>query len=93
MCADTLCESGDSGYRGGETREAGGESRKMLCLGFGEEKASLVLTPGEENGKRGRSFCKPAVAASPTALWPALDGRFPGVVAVCQVAPLRAEAS
>lgn len=37
MCADTLCESGDSGFRGGERRRVGRESWEMAWPRLGGE--------------------------------------------------------
>ena len=51
MCADTLCESGDSGFRGGEARRVGGGSWEMLGLGSGEKRVSLVSALGRKMGK------------------------------------------
>ena len=51
MCAGTLCESGDRGFHGGETRRVGGESWEMSGLGSGEKRASFVSTLGRKMGK------------------------------------------
>lgn len=92
MCADTLCESGGMGIAGVKRARLEGRAERCFAM-VSEEKGVLSFDARGGSWEMGTSFLGAGRSRQPPAAPACAARRLPGAVAVCQVAPFRAEAS